>query len=99
MEQDNLTAQLTSLERKLKLLLTSYNGLKGEVTQLQAENTELKKTLQSKEEQLGSFQNQIKIGKIVDSIEVEGGDSSELTQRIDEYIKEIDKCIEWFHNY
>lgn len=93
MEQDNLKVQLSSLERKLKLLISSHSGLKNEVLQLQSENDELKKILQSKEEHLASFQNQIKIGKIVDSIEVEGGDSSELANRIDEYIREIDKCI------
>lgn len=93
MDQDNLTAQLSSLERKLKLMLTSYNGLKSEVASLQDENSELKNVLKSNEDKLGNFQNQIKIGKIVDSIEVEGGDSSELTKRIDEYIREIDKCI------
>ena len=93
MDQDNFNTQLSSLERRLKLLLASYNGLKSEIASLQAENGELKNILKSKEEQLSSFQNQIKIGKIVDSIEVEGGDSSELTNRIDEYIREIDMCI------
>ena len=93
MSQDRLKSQLSSLERKLKLLVTAYSGATDEIQQLRSENADLKSTIKSKEEKLDDFQNQIKIGKIVNSIEV-GGDSSELKGRIDEYIREIDKCIE-----
>ena len=93
MSQDRLKVQLSSLERKLKLLITAYGGATDEIQQLRSENADLKNTIKTKEEKLLDFQNQIKIGKIVDSIEV-GGDSSELKGRIDEYIREIDKCIE-----
>ena len=93
MSQDRLKSQLSSLERKLKLLVTAYSGATDEIQQLRSANAELKSTIKSKEEKLDDFQNQIKIGKIVNSIEV-GGDSSELKGRIDEYIREIDKCIE-----
>lgn len=92
MDQEKLKIQLTSLERKLKLLISSYSSTKEEVNQLHMEKAELKLILKAKEEQLQNFQNQIKIGKIVESIDVEGG-SSELKARIDEYIREIDKCI------
>ena len=93
MSQDRLKMQLSSLERKIKLLLTAYNGAADEIKQLRAEKTEFKALFKAKEDQLVNFQNQIKIGKIVESIDV-GGDSSELKVRIDEYIREIDKCIE-----
>ncbi|MDH5367388.1 MAG: hypothetical protein OEW67_10395 [Cyclobacteriaceae bacterium] len=85
--------QLTSLERKLKLLITAYDAATDEIQQLRVEKAELKGLLKTKEDNLVNFQNQIKIGKIVESIDV-GGDSSELKERIDEYIREIDRCIE-----
>lgn len=93
MNQDRLKVQLSSLERKLKLLITAYSGAADEIQQLRNENAELKQLIKTKEDKLIDFQNQIKIGKIVDSIDV-GGDSSELKGRIDEYLREIDKCIE-----
>jgi len=93
MSQDRLKMQLTSLERKLKLLITAYDAATDEIQQLRVEKAELKGLLKTKEDNLVNFQNQIKIGKIVESIDV-GGDSSELKERIDEYIREIDRCIE-----
>jgi len=93
MDQDQLKLQLSSLERKLKLLVAAYNNSKEEIKQLTTEKEALKVNLKAKEDQLLNFQNQIKIGKIAENINVGGGDSSELKARIDEYIKEIDKCI------
>jgi len=94
MEQNELKAQLTSLERKMKLLINDYQQAKTEVEQLQLENASLKSNVQDKEEQINSFQNTIKIGKIVGSLDAEEGNSSQLKNRVDEYIREIDKCIE-----
>jgi chromosome segregation ATPase len=93
MEQNELKAQLTSLERKMKILINDYQHAKKEVVQLQLENGSLKSTVQDKEEQINSFQNTIKIGKIVGSIDAEEGNSSYLKNRVDDYIREIDKCI------
>jgi chromosome segregation ATPase len=93
MEQNGLQAQLTSLERKMKLLINDYQQVKKEVSLLQSENNSLKSGLQEKEEQINNFQNTIKIGKIVGSIDTEEGNSSQLKHRVDDYIREIDKCI------
>ena len=93
MEQNELKAQLTSLERKVKLLINDYQHAKKEVEQLQLENSSLKSIIKEKEDQINSFQNTIKIGKIVGSIDAGEGNSSELKHRVDEYIREIDKCI------
>ena len=93
MGQNGLKAQLTSLERKMKLLINDYQHTKMEVEQMQLENTSLKSTVQEKEDQINNFQNTIKIGKIVGRIDAEEGNSSELKNRVDEYIREIDKCI------
>jgi hypothetical protein len=42
---------------------------------------------------LAGFHNQAKITKIVDSLNPEDGSVSELKKKVDEYIREIDKCI------
>ncbi len=93
MNQDLLRNQLNSLDRKLNLLLAEHKRVKQELAQNQAENASLREDLKAKDEQIASFQNRIKISKIVDRIDTDGEDSTELKRKLDDYIKEIDKCI------
>lgn len=93
MNKDQLKANLSSLERKINLLIGDYKNLKMELGQLQHENDELKSLVRDKELQISSFQNKIKISKIVNEIDTGEGNTSELKRKIDDYIKEIDKCI------
>ncbi len=92
MSQDLLKTKLATLERKLTLLLNEYNSIKNQNLALIGENEELRSLIKVKDEQIFNFQNKIKISKIVNEID-EGEDSSELKRKIDDYIKEIDKCI------
>lgn len=89
----SLNSELISLERKIKLLLNEHALLKEEIEQLKNENRELKLDMSSKNEKLDDFQNKIKISKIVGSMVADGEDTSDLKNIINDYIKEIDKCI------
>jgi len=93
MDQELLKSNLNGLERKLLVLLNEHKTLKDEVAGLKVENQELKLNLRGRDEQLLNFRNQIKITKIVDNINPEDGSVSELKKKVDEYIREIDKCI------
>ncbi|UII27115.1 hypothetical protein LVD15_01430 [Fulvivirga maritima] len=93
MNNDQLKASLQTLERKINLLLGDHKALKLEISKLQEENQELHTVLKQKDEQINNFQNKIKISKIVNNIDTEEGNTSELKRKIDDYIKEIDKCI------
>jgi chromosome segregation ATPase len=93
MSQDLLKANLQTLERKLSLLLDKHKSIKDEISLLKEENGELRGLLKQKEEQVNGFQNQIKISKIVSEIDSDGKEATELKSKIDDYIKEIDKCI------
>jgi len=93
MDQEVLKSNLNGLERKILVLLNEHKAVKTEVSGLKSENLELKKILKQREDQLSNFKNQIKITKIVDYINPEDGSVSELKRKVDEYIKEIDKCI------
>lgn len=75
------------------MLLNEHKSLKDELRGLKLENHELKADVKKREEQLSHFKNQIKITKIVDYINPEDGSISELKRKVDEYIREIDKCI------
>ena len=93
MDQEALKSNLNGLERKILVLLNDHKAVKDEIRTLKLENHELKTDLKKRDEQLHNFKNQIKITKIVDHINPEDGSISELKRKVDEYIREIDKCI------
>jgi len=92
MNQERVTTEFLSLERKLNLLLGDFKNLKEELSLLRNETSELKNIIKTKNEQISNFQNTNNISKIVNTISVEE-DNTELKKSIDNYIKEIDKCI------
>ena len=93
MKRDRLNNELQTLERKIRLLMTQYSQEKKSSDDLKSQNLELKNLLNSKEQQILDFQNKIKISTIVDSISVGDSEATEVKIKIDDYIKEIDKCI------
>ena len=93
MDQEVLKTNLNGLERKILVLINEHKALKEEVRNLKLENHDLKSSLKGRDDQLINFKNQIKITKIVDNINPDDGTVSELKKKVDEYIREIDKCI------
>ena len=93
MDQELLKTNLAGLERKLVVLINEHKNLKEEIRNLKAENHNLKGTLKSREDQIQGFHNQLKITKIADNLNPEDGSVLELKRKVDEYIREIDKCI------
>ena len=58
------------------------------------ENSELRDRLSQKGEQIQDFQNRNNISKIVNGMVVNSkSNTTELSGMLDEYIKEVDKCI------
>ena len=93
MDQELLKNNLNGLERKIVVLINEHKNLKDELKGLKSENQQLKAAVKSRDEQIAGFHNQLKITKIVDNINPEDGSVLELKKKVDEYIREIDKCI------
>ncbi|WHZ06961.1 MAG: hypothetical protein OJF59_000714 [Cytophagales bacterium] len=93
MDQEAIKTNLNGLERKIMLLINEQKSLKDEIRTIKLENHKLRTDLRKREEQLTNFKNQIKITKIVDYINPEDESISDLRAKVDEYIREIDKCI------
>ena len=68
-------------------------SLSFQVEASKKEVKEWKEKFEKQEEAFKNFQNREKNGKIVESIVEDGTNTNELKLRINEYIKEIDKCI------
>jgi hypothetical protein len=93
MDQEVLKTNLSGLERKLLVLVNEHKSLKEELKVLKTENQELRSAMRARDEQISGFHNQLKITKIVDNLHPEDGSVSELKKKVDDYIREIDKCI------
>jgi hypothetical protein len=93
MDQELLKSNLTGLERKILVLVSEHKSLKDELKVLKTENQDLKAAMKVRDEQISNFHNQLKITKIVDNLHPENGSVSELKKKVDDYIREIDKCI------
>jgi ABC-type phosphate transport system auxiliary subunit len=93
MDQEVLKSNLSGLERKLLVLINEHKSLKEELKTLRLENQELRSAVKARDEQISGFHNQLKITKIVDNLHPEDGSVLELKKKVDEYIREIDKCI------
>jgi hypothetical protein len=93
MDQELLKSNLSGLERKILVLISEHKTIKEELKAVKTENHELKAAVRKRDEQISSFHNQLKITKIVDNLHPENGSVSELKKKVDDYIREIDKCI------
>lgn len=92
MDKLDLASALSLLEDRVKQLLEERSAMRHELEFIRKENTDLKAQLEKKSSQINNFQNQIKISKIVDKMAVKD-DTAELKDKINEYIKDIDRCI------
>ncbi len=88
-----LLLRLEQLEAKALKLAHVHKELAISYKELQSENQKLKNQIILKEEEVRNFHNQEKISKIVTSIADDTYRKTELKLKINEYIKEIDKCI------
>ncbi|KYG76754.1 hypothetical protein [Roseivirga echinicomitans] len=93
MAELSLFQRLDRVQQQLKQLVVKHETLKQENKALANQNTELKGQIIDLRTQVADFKNQDKITKIVSNTTVEKEESTELKHKLNEYIKEIDKCI------
>lgn len=86
---------LETVKKKLDRLIKKFELTKKELRLAKEENEELMNLIKEKEDIIHDFQNREKINKIVSHVSNEGGGEkiTELKQKINEYIKEIDRCV------
>lgn len=96
--QDSHLDQLRSIEAKVSKLIARYQGLQRELATAQAEIKRLQAALGDHELEIKNFQNRENIGKIVNTIAADAANATELKLKINEYIREIDKCIAYLRD-
>ncbi|MBN3520357.1 hypothetical protein JYB62_10105 [Algoriphagus lutimaris] len=85
--------ELQKLEKLVHQASKKLIHLTEENEQLRSKMTKMESELSRKEQEIEYFKNKIKISNIVDSRPVNSGDSTEMSELINNYIQEIDHLI------
>lgn len=93
MNSQTFEQKISGLEKRVGQLIKAYELEKAKSAQLLDTNKSLEQEIEALKVKISDFQNQDKIAKIVSSTTVEKDESVELKNKLDEYIKEIDRCI------
>lgn len=96
----NLNEKLESIEIKVRQLALKQERLQRENAALQTENQQLKAGIDKQEATIIAFKDKLETAQraLENRAEEESEQSQQLKQLIDQYILEIDKCIEWLHH-
>ena len=89
---------ISSLEIKINKLLSSFNNLKLVNDDLKNEKFRLSLELEDKYKEINALNDKIKIMSISKSVDVSNNDVKENRLKINEYIREVDKCIALLNN-
>jgi peptidoglycan hydrolase CwlO-like protein len=84
---------VVTLKDKVKKLLSLYNDLKAENTELKSQSEENKTIIKNKEAELDFLKNKYNKLKLAKSLLASTGDSHDAKIKINRIVREIDKCI------
>ena len=83
-----------SIENKVNNIISLYNSLKKEKEEILEENKKLRSDISERDKSIKSLEekiNLLRISKSVGALDVEK--NMESRRKINEYVREIDKCI------
>tara|TARA_Y100000588_G_C13937322_1_gene788490 strand:+ start:573 stop:854 length:282 start_codon:yes stop_codon:yes gene_type:complete len=84
---------INNIEVKVAELVDKYQRVQLQNSNLQKNNDALNKMLQEQEEQIVALKDKVKLMNISKSIDVNKEGVKETRLKINEYVREIDKCI------
>ena len=88
-----MKAIIQNIVDKLEKLVKNYKNLQLENSKLQKDNDALKVSLKEKEDSILSLQDKVKLINISKSIHTDKDGIKATRLKINEYVREIDKCI------
>ena len=96
----NLTEQIEGIEIKVRQLALKLERLQRENAALLTENQQIKANMEKQEATISALKDKLETAQraLTERAEEEDEQSQQLKQLIDQYILEIDKCIEWLHH-
>jgi len=84
---------INNIEVKVGKLIAKYDQVNAEKLDLQRNNDTLNVQLQEKESQIVALQDKVKLMNISKSVDTSKEEVKSTRLKINEYVREIDKCI------
>jgi len=83
-----------NIEKKVSKLIQLYQSVQKEKEEILTENNKLESDLSDKEKTIKRLEEKIKLLRITKSVSTQDDKrNKESRQKINEYVREIDKCI------
>ena len=83
-----------NIEKKVSKLIQLYQSVQKEKEEILTENNKLELDLSDKDETIKRLEEKIKLLRITKSVGAQNDErNKESRQKINEYVREIDKCI------
>ena len=93
MDKRDTSLIVESLQSKVEKLIIQHNKAKEDIKQLKEENTSLQGKLTYTKVQAKELSEKNKVLKLAKSLSGKEGKSTDIKLKINELIREIDKCI------
>jgi uncharacterized protein YjcR len=87
----DLSLLVSDVKQKAEKLIVKHEILAEKNTNLLKEVEKIKKELEIKDQQISELNNKVKLLKIAGSVDTDG--TKEVKLKINEMVREIDKCI------
>ena len=84
---------ISNIEQRLDKFVSQYKSLNTDKLKLENENSVLIEELKSKEDRIVELEEKIKLRNISKSVDVSNEEIRSTRLKINEYVREIDKCI------
>ena len=96
--KEEISLIVSSLQSKVEKLVLQHRDAVEEIAQLKQDNDFLKKQLSVKKTKIVDLEQRNKALKLAKSMGGEGTKNTDLKLKINELVKEIDKCIALVNN-
>ena len=94
---NNISAKVVSIQEKVGRIIRLHEDTKSQNQKLHDEKKELSEMLEERKLELESLQEKNKTIKLAKSLLDTNEDSHEVKLKINEMVREIDKCIAFFN--
>ena len=85
---------VVNIESKVNKIISLYNSLKKEKEEILEENKTLKSEVEDRDKDIKRLEEKIKLLRITKSVSTQDVEKNkDSRQKINEYVREIDKCI------
>ncbi|MGB1316613.1 MAG: hypothetical protein ACPG5W_00330 [Flavobacteriales bacterium] len=95
---ENLDTYISGLSQRVEKLVAAQSDLKNENSELRSRNAELEQAVNDQKNVLSKLEEENKVVKIAKAVTDDDEDRKEQRKRLNELVREVDKCIALLNN-